>query len=150
MLPKISLLFPPKTSPALRTELKSFAEQLRSEVTSGQPFVCLFTNDQRLLELNRDFRGKDAATDVLSFPNAEVEGSEEGLGEIAISLDRAAAQANEHGHALGEECKILLLHGVLHLMGLDHEKDKGQMRRIETKLRKELGLPAGLIERAKR
>jgi probable rRNA maturation factor len=150
MVPKISLLFPPKTDPGLRAEMKSFAEQLRLDVTSGQPFVCLFAGDEKLAALNREFLGKDYPTDVLSFPNPEPEGSEEGLGEIAISLPRAAVQAAEFGHSLAEECKILLLHGVLHLMGLDHEGDRGQMRRVESKLRQELGLNQGLIERAKR
>lgn len=150
MLPKISLLFPPKTDPDLRTELKAFAEELRREVTTGQPFVCLFTHDRRMAALNREFRGKDEPTDVLSFPSIEPEGNEEGLGEIAISLPLAGRQASEQGHSTTIELKILLLHGVLHLMGLDHEKDRGQMRRVETKLRKQFGLPAGLIERGKR
>ena len=88
--------------------------------------------------LNRQFRGKNYATDVLSFPPDE----------MAISLDRAAAQAKELGHSLDAELRILMLHGALHLCGMDHENDSGEMRRAETRWRKRLGLPAGLIERA--
>jgi len=68
-------------------------------------------------------------------------------GEIAISLDRAAAQAAEHGHSIDEEVRILMLHGALHLTGMDHETDAGEMARAETRWRKRLGLPCGLIER---
>lgn len=150
MTPKVSLLFPASLDKAVRSELREFAALLQMDVATGQPFVCLFSDDAKLRDLNRDFLGKDYATDVLSFPNAEEEGSEEGLGELAISVERAAAQAQEQGHSLVAELKILMLHGVLHLMGLDHESDGGQMRRVETKLRKQLELPAGLIERSRK
>ncbi len=150
MSPKVSLLFPASLEKEARAELRDFAALLQLEVTTGQPFVCLFSDDKKLHELNREFLGKDYATDVLSFPNAEEEGSEEGLGELAISVERALAQGQEQGHGLVLELKILMLHGVLHLMGLDHENDSGQMRRIETKLRKQFGLPAGLIERSRK
>ncbi|MBL8231017.1 MAG: rRNA maturation RNase YbeY, partial [Bryobacterales bacterium] len=85
-------------------------------------------------------------TDVLSFP----EPAPGFLGEIAISVDRAAAQAAEFGHTLEEEIEILMLHGALHLSGMDHEKDKGQMARAESKWRKHFGLPRGLIQRARK
>jgi probable rRNA maturation factor len=150
MGPKLSLLFPSAIDKEARAELRAFAELLRLEVTSGQPFVVLFADDNKLQQLNRDFRQHDYPTDVLSFPNPDPEGSEEGLGEVAISVDRASAQAAGQGHSTVEECKILLLHGVLHLMGLDHESDRGQMRRIESKLRAQFGLSAGLIERSRR
>lgn len=71
------------------------------------------------------------------------------LGEIAISVQRAAEQAAEFGHGLDDEVRILMLHGVLHLMGMDHETDRGRMRRAETAWRRKLGLPAGLIERVR-
>jgi rRNA maturation RNase YbeY len=71
------------------------------------------------------------------------------LGEIAISADRAAEQARERGHSLEHEVEILLLHGVLHLMGMDHDKDRGRMARAERRHRQELGLPEGLIERVR-
>ncbi len=69
------------------------------------------------------------------------------IGEIAISVDRAAAQAKEQGHSLADELRILMLHGALHLAGFDHEKDSGEMRRAEARWRKRFGLPLGLIER---
>lgn len=72
------------------------------------------------------------------------------LGELAISKERAAAQAREHGHSIEQEIQILMLHGVLHLLGMNHERDGGQMARAETAWRERLGLPAGLIERAAR
>lgn len=95
--------------------------------------------------MNRDFLGRDYPTDVLSFPSGAAHGL---LGEIAISADRAQEQAREHGYELSEEIRILMLHGVLHLLGMDHERDRGRMRRAETRWRKLLDLPAGLIERA--
>jgi probable rRNA maturation factor len=104
--------------------------------------TCLITDDRELRRLNRKFRGKNYATDVLSFPSLEA-----GAGEIAISLDRAAEQAAEHGHSLTDEIRILMLHGVLHLTGMDHETDTGEMARAEKRWRKRLGLPSGLIER---
>jgi probable rRNA maturation factor len=69
------------------------------------------------------------------------------LGELAISLDRARAQAAEHGHSLDDELRILMLHGALHLAGFDHEHDHGEMARAESRWRKRLGLPNGLIQR---
>lgn len=150
MTPKVSLLFPASLDKGVRAELREFASHLQMDVATGQPFICLFSDDAKLQSLNRDFLGKDYPTDVLSFPNPEEEGSEAGLGELAISVERAQIQANEQGHSLNEELKILMLHGVLHLMGMDHESDAGKMRRVETKLRKQFGLPAGLIERSRR
>ena len=92
------------------------------------------------------FRGKDYATDVLSFP-AEPSDARH-LGDLAISTLRARAQAREFGHSTEDELRILMLHGVLHLLGHDHETDRGRMARVESRWRKELGLPNGLIERA--
>ncbi len=96
--------------------------------------------------MNREFLRNDYPTDVLSFPKLEPNGP---LGEIAISADRAREQAKEYGHAVDDEIRILMLHGVLHLMGMDHESDRGRMRRAESKWRRQLGLPAGLIERVR-
>ncbi len=114
-------------------------------MTRGRVVGCLITDDRELRRLNRQFRGKNYATDVLSFPSAD---TANGLGEIAISVDRAAAQAAEHGHSITDELRILMLHGALHLAGFDHEKDSGEMARAENRWRKRLGLPSGLIERA--
>ena len=129
-----------------RRELLSFAATLRDGVAGGRRFTCLLTDDAELQRLNRMFLGKDYATDVLSFPSAAASS----LGEIAISVQRATEQAGEYGHSLEEELKILMLHGVLHLLGHDHEKDRGAMARLEKRWRRELGLPRGLIERARR
>jgi probable rRNA maturation factor len=114
-------------------------------VTTGRPFTCLLTDDRELLRLNRMFLGKAHPTDVLSFPS----GIGAALGELAISVDRAREQAEEHGHSLAEELKILMLHGVLHLLGFDHEADRGTMARAERRWREQFGLRTGLIERSR-
>jgi probable rRNA maturation factor len=135
------LLFRHSSRRVRRTPLRDFLTELVKRVARGRastcPVTCLVTTDAELRRLNRQFRGKNYAPDVLSFPPDE----------MAISLDRAAAQAKELGHSLDDELRILILHGVLHLCGMDHETDSGQMRRAETRWRKRLGLPVGLIER---
>ncbi len=107
----------------------------------------LLTSSAEMKSLNRRFRGKDKPTDVLSFP-AEREIQKEFAGEIAISAEIASQSARVLGHSSAEEVKILVLHGILHLRGYDHESDNGQMAKREKKLRAELRLPLGLIERA--
>jgi probable rRNA maturation factor len=129
-----------------RTPIKEFADTLRKRVARGREFHCLITDDRELRRLNRQFRGADYATDVLSFPSEEANGA---LGELAISAQRAAAQAREFGHSRLEEIRILMLHGVLHLLGMDHETDRGEMARAEARWRKKLNLPAGLIARVR-
>jgi probable rRNA maturation factor len=112
-------------------------------------FSVLLTGDERLRALNLQFRGKDKATDVLSFPALpEAVNGGQG-GDLAISLETALVQAAAYGHTVQMEVKILILHGLLHLAGYDHERDQGQMRRRETRLRKQFALPAGLVERSK-
>ena len=128
-----------------RQAARDFARALQQDVAGGRPFTCLITNDKELHRLNREFRGKDEPTDVLSFPSGT--GAE--LGEIAISADRARMQAQEFGHTVDDEVGILMLHGVLHLLGMDHEQDRGAMARVEKRWRRNLGLPAGLIERVR-
>jgi probable rRNA maturation factor len=130
-----------------RAELRSFAEQLVLEVTGGRRFECLVTGDRELKRLNHDFLGHDYPTDVLSFPSGLSGGF---LGEIAISVERASEQAAEFGHSLQEEIKILMLHGVLHLLGMDHETDRGAMGRAERRWRKQFELPQSLIERVRK
>jgi probable rRNA maturation factor len=128
----------------MRPALKAFASRLAEEVAGGRGFRCLISDDRELRRLNRLFLRKDYAADVLSFP-------EDGAsGEIAVSADRAAAQARSLGHSLEVEIRVLMLHGVLHLTGLDHATDRGRMARVETRWRLKFGLPAGLIERANR
>jgi len=121
--------------------LEQTAVRLKGDVT------VLLTTDAYLRKLNRQFRGKNKATDVLSFP-AEGIGAEKLAGDLAISVPTALHQAAEQGHSLSTEIKILILHGLLHLSGYDHESDAGQMARHERLLRARLGLPQGLIERA--
>ena len=127
-----------------RTPLKEFARALRHAVTRGREFHCLITDDRELRRLNRRFLGHNHPTDVLSFP-LDGDGL---LGELAISAGRAAEQARRFGHSQLDEIRILMLHGVLHLVGMDHETDRGAMARAETRWRKKLNLPAGLIARA--
>ena len=106
----------------------------------------LITTSAEMKSLNRRFRGKDKPTDVLSFP-AGPDAEKQLAGEIAISAEIATKNARALGHAAAEEVKILVLHGVLHLRGFDHECDNGQMARREKQLRAKLHLPQGLIER---
>jgi probable rRNA maturation factor len=127
-----------------RPRLERFARLAQSRIARGREFHCLITGDAEIRSLNRRFRGKDAATDVLSFPSGE----KNPIGDIAISLARAQAQAKECGHSTEDEICILLLHGLLHLLGMDHETDNGAMARAELRWRRKLDLPAGLIERA--
>lgn len=125
--------------------LEAFAEVLRKRVAKGREFHCRITNDEELQALNNNFLGKDYPTDVLSFPSDEPDR----IGDIAISLNRARAQARQFGHSPEDEIRILLLHGVLHLTGLDHESDNGEMRRAEARWRKKLDLPVALIQRTR-
>jgi len=120
---------------------------MERDAAAGRHFTCLITHDGELQRLNREFLHKDYPTDVLSFPSPGPDGF---LGEIAISFERASAQAAEHGHSLEDEIGILMLHAVLHLLGMDHEKDRGRMARTEREYRSRLGLPEGLIERVRR
>lgn len=107
----------------------------------------LLTSNAEMQALNRRFRGKNAATDVLSFP-AGLEDTPNGFaGDIAISASIASQNARSLGHTPAEEIKILALHGILHLRGYDHERDQGRMARREKQLRAKLHLPLGLIER---
>jgi probable rRNA maturation factor len=128
--------------------LQSFAEVLRDRVARGREFHCRITNDAELQSLNAQFRKKDYPTDVLSFPAVHAPIRRVCvLGDIAISIQRARTQAREYHHAPEDEIRILMLHGLLHLLGMDHESDSGQMKRTETRWRRKLGLPAGLLDR---
>jgi probable rRNA maturation factor len=143
--PETSLLIERSTPRLGRKALQAFADTLRRDLCAGRTFTCLLTGDRELRRLNKQFLGHNYATDVLSFPSGEPIGP---LGDIAISLERAKAQAAEFGHRIEQEVRILLLHGVLHLLGHDHETDGGRMRELETRWRRAYGLPGGLIERA--
>ena len=134
--------------PTQRT-LARFLSQARKAVRLKGAVSVLLTSDAAIRRLNRQFRGKNKATDVLSFPaDPLLQGQEKVAGDLAISVPTARRQAAEQGHALSVEIKVLILHGLLHLAGYDHEIDTGQMARRERRLRAELRLPQGLIERA--
>ena len=163
-----SLLFRHPSPHVGRRDLRRFLKDLAEEILPGRAVTCLITSDAELLGLNRQFRGRNNPTDVLSFPTARTgpvrprklatrliglagpssvvrANSSE---DLAISFDRAAAQAAELGHSVEDELRILMLHGLLHLAGMDHHADQGAMARAEMRWRKRLGLPSGLIERA--
>jgi probable rRNA maturation factor len=105
---------------------------------SDSSATIAFVSDNRIRELNRQFRDVDKATDVLSFPSGGPDELE--LGDIAISVETAAAQAKESGLSFDDEIAQLILHGLLHLSGYDHETDNGEMNRLELKLRRKLGI----------
>jgi probable rRNA maturation factor len=131
-------------------ELRGFLSRAKSAIGLRGEVSALLATDATIRKLNREYRKKDKVTDVLSFP-VDQEHPGEGrkqAGDLAISLDTARKQADEHGHALQVEVKILLLHGLLHLAGYDHETDTGKMARKESALRKQFELPAGLIQRS--
>jgi probable rRNA maturation factor len=123
--------------------------------------VCIaLVTDPAMRRLNAAFRGVDQPTDVLSFPaesgpkgrrgRAGRPGQPRPWGDLAIARGVAARQAREYGHPVGVELRILALHGLLHLLGYDHETDSGTMRRLEERLRRRARLPIGLVTRAAR
>lgn len=122
-------------------DLQRFARRAQKLAGVAGEVAVLITDSRRVRGLNRRFRRKDKATDVLSFPR------EDG-GDIAISGQIAARNAQRYGHPFAGELKILLLHGLLHLAGYDHESDRGQMAARELELRRKLKLPGSLIDRA--
>ena len=143
---------PPKClrTPSTRTLGRFLSEAQTAAGLRGQVTVLLAT-DATIRDLNRRFRGKNEATDVLSFPAKPIRNTKPAdriAGDVAISVETARRQAAEQGHALATEIKVLILHGLLHLAGYDHETDAGKMERREHQLRARLGLPQGLIERA--
>ncbi len=147
----------PSAGPSLyalsKPALTRFFNRARQAVGLTGEVEVLLTSDAELKRLNRSFRGKNKATDVLSFPAFLPEGFPAGFpmpdtaGDLAISLETAARQAAAFGHSLEDEIRILLLHGLLHLSGLDHETDNGEMAAREAELRDQLRLPNGLIAR---
>jgi probable rRNA maturation factor len=123
--------------------IQRFARQAQKLAKVPGEVDILISSNKRLQELNLRFRHKNKPTDVLSFPRPSG-------GDIAISADIARQNAILYGHSHTEELKILVLHGMLHLAGHDHESDNGQMARTESRLRTQLKLPASLIDRAHR
>jgi probable rRNA maturation factor len=127
-----------------RPTLTRYLGEAQSAVGLKGEVCVLLTTDEGIRGLNRRFRKKNKATDVLSFP---VEAGFGLAGDLAISVETAARQAEEQGHRLSVELRVLMLHGLLHLAGYDHEVDDGAMARKERRLRAKLRLPQGLIER---
>jgi len=128
--------------------LERFARRAQKLAGVAGEVDILITGNRRLLELNRRFRGKAKATDVLSFPRRfSGSFSRNPGGDIAISAVIARQNARRYLHSADDELKILVLHGMLHLAGYDHENDSGRMARVENRLRARLKLPASLIDR---
>ena len=118
---------------------QAFAARAADAIGRGGSSVTIaFVSDKTIRELNRQFRGVAKTTDVLSFPSDDPDASN--LGDIAISVDTASVQAKENGLTLDEEVAQLILHGLLHLCGYDHETDNGEMNRLEWRMRKKLGI----------
>jgi probable rRNA maturation factor len=129
-----------------RPAISRFLNRARAAVGLEGEVEVLLTSDAELKRLNRAFRNKNKATDILSFPTPP-EIADHHAGDLAISLETAARQAAQFGHTLSDELRILILHGLLHLSGLDHETDSGEMAARECELRATLKLPVSLIAR---
>jgi len=133
-----------------KINLKSWRDFTRQALNAvgqtGGAVTIVFTGDAAIKKLNQQFRGRNYATDVLSFPTAaesfETE-DQSTLGDVVISLERASAQAKENGLSFTQEVQQLILHGLLHLSGHDHETDNGEMNRLERRLRNKLGIEGG-------
>lgn len=143
---------PPSTLPIptethlSKSALTRFLNRARQLVELSGNVEVLLTSDAELKRLNRTFRGKNKPTDILSFPTPPAIFAHH-AGDLAISLETASRQAAQYGHTLREELRILILHGLLHLSGLDHETDQGEMAAREAELRGTLKLPTTLIAR---
>lgn len=124
----------------VRVDLKAVRKFLaplgRAARVSPERFTVALVSDRRIAALNRRYRRQARATDVLSFSSR----GDGYLGDIVISAETARRQARRFGHALDDEIKLLMLHGLLHLLGYDHERDDGRMNRREHALRRRLGL----------
>jgi len=141
------VIFEKRVSDLNELALRRFVTRARRAAGLKTAANVLITSSAAMKSLNRRFRGKNKPTDVLSFP-ADPSLIKSLAGEIAISAEIATRNARSLGHSAAEEIKILVLHGILHLRGYDHECDNGQMARREKQLRAKLRLPLGLIERA--
>jgi probable rRNA maturation factor len=140
------IIFKKKVAGLSESALRRFAARAAAAAGVRGEVNILVTSNRELKSLNRRFRGKDQPTDVLSFA-AGSSPTERWAGDIAISAEMASANGNTLGHSAAAEVKILVLHGVLHLAGFDHERDNGVMARKEARLRRTLKLPVGLIAR---
>ena len=139
---RVSIATPDGVNVATRG-LAPWLSRIAPAAAKGDVSVAI-VSDRRMRALNRQFRGKDRVTDVLSFPS-----DERGfMGDIVVASGVAKQQAQAAGHSVQTEMRVLALHGLLHLLGYDHEHDGGTMARFEARLRKKAGLKEGLIERA--
>jgi probable rRNA maturation factor len=127
--------------------LDVFVSQARHAARVRGRVSVLITCDGKMLQLNRRFRRKRSATDVLSFPATDSDGF---AGDIAVSIDFAMRNAKALGHSISDEIRVLILHGLLHLAGYDHDTDGGEMALKEAALRRHFELPESLIERSSR
>lgn len=119
--------------------LRPWLERLTASLVVGPASLGVrFASDREVRRTNRRFRGKDKPTDVLSFPGASAGAADGGrhLGDVLISVPTARRQAEDRGHPAERELKVLLLHGLLHCLGYDHETDQGEMERLERRLRR--------------
>lgn len=125
-------------------DCRTFANEISAKISEAQrrKFAIALINDARMKQLNELFRGKKTTTDVLSFPHEpdEFDPDKDNLGDIVISVEQAQKQAAENGLTLEGEIKQLILHGLLHLCGYDHETDNGEMNARELELRESLGI----------
>jgi probable rRNA maturation factor len=143
------VIFDKKFAGLREDTLARFVARARKAAGLRGAVNVLVTNSSEMGKLNRQFRARKTPTDVLSFPaEPGPPGKARLAGEIAISGDIAAHNAARFGHSAALEIKVLVLHGILHLAGFDHERDNGEMARKEAKLRQMLHLPAALIERS--
>jgi probable rRNA maturation factor len=142
------VIFQKRVAGLTELSLDRFLARARRAIGLKGTVSVFVTSGAEMKSLNRRFRGKDKPTDVLSFPSDPEAGSQL-AGEIAISSEIASKNARLLGHAPAEEIKILVLHGLLHLRGFDHETDNGEMARREQMMRVKLRLPSGLIERSR-
>lgn len=136
------IIFEARLADVSPSALGRFTNSAQRLARVSGPVDILITGSRRMRELNRRFRKKDRPTDVLCFPH------EGGGGDIAICAEIARENALKYGHDRAVELKVLILHGMLHLAGYDHERDNGEMGARETALRRRLGLPVSLIERS--
>jgi len=140
-VPDVVIIFEKALRGVDRPGMSRFARHAQKLAGVSGDVDILIAGNRRIRALNHRFRRKDKATDVLSF-------SRDGGGDIAISADIARRNAARYRHSAASELKILVLHGMLHLAGHDHETDNGSMARLENKLRAKLKLPGSLIDRA--
>ena len=124
-------------------QVATFLNLVAKDLAPGFEGTVVVAGNAAVRDANRKFRGKAESTDVLSF----LDGTGGRLGDILISAARASEQARDFSHSIEDELKTLILHGMLHLLGYDHETDSGEMEREEGQLRQRYGLPTGLIER---